>query len=148
MPIQRVTINSRDPNTIVLEESFFLAVADGAVALGDVVNFRTDATGDGKRVEQPATDNLSCFAGVCDDTSVADTKVVKLQSMGYRAKGAEVIGHADLSAGDKLITANGVDHFTYGAAGDGYPAFAIFCGAAYTNVTTTATKPVFLFGIS
>ena len=145
MAIQNVIMNSRDPNTIVAEGTFILAVADGAVALCDVVCFRCDATGDGKRVEQPAADNLSAFAGVCVDTSIADTKVCKLQRSGWCSTGAEILGHASLSAGDKLVPTSGQDYFSYSAAADGAPAFAIYTGAAYTNVTTTATKVVLLY---
>jgi len=125
-------------------EKHYMYVKNGtgsATVVGNVVNFDVSSSTDGLTVKQPATANLSAFAGVCLEAK-ADGDAVKIQTLG--PVDAYVSGNTGSALGDVLITANGVDYFTRSGAADGKPAFAVLC-EAYT-ATTPALKSVLVFG--
>jgi hypothetical protein len=145
--VQGVHINSLDPRTIVAEQEFILVInkTGGHTCIGDVLCFKVDATyGNGINVDVPDSTNISAFAGVGEDI-VDDGAVLKAQTHGINSH-ALVLGHASLSEGDVLKPVAAASHFVYHGAADGLPYFAVYVGAAYTNVTTAALKSVILYG--
>ncbi len=136
--------NAKDVAKLIAEQHFMYVIngTGNATVKGDALCFKTGASMDGKTVVQPATDNLSAFAGIAMQV-VADGAAVEVQTAGYNAV-AKVLGHASLSAGDVLVPANAVDYLVYSKAADGLPAFAVM-GIAYTVTSADAAKSVMLF---
>ena len=112
----------------------------GTTSVGVPYCHSLDTTMDGKSFIVAATANLSAAFGVAREAK-NDGTVVDMYTAGML--NAYVIGHTDLSMGDKLITVNTKTYFGYGAASDGYPAFAIMA-TAYTNTTVATLKSIML----
>jgi hypothetical protein len=118
-----------------------------AVAIGDVLNFIVNTSdANGANVHTPVTADLSAFAGVA--VEVAGTaKAVKCQTGGYCAQ-VQVISSTSLVGGNKMIPVNTKPYLAFGAAADGYPAFAVLASTGTVTAASTVLLPCILYGLT